>query len=81
MKKSYVSFNTLLKSILVVTSPALVVLGLDVVLSVLSLSQMMYAYGVIFVSTGALIYPFLSNVSLLTPYVNEIVQDKRMAAP
>ncbi len=81
MKKTYVSFNTLLKSALVVTSPALVVLGLDVVLGVLSLSQMMYAYVVIFLATGMLIYPFLSNVSSLTHYVNEIAQDKRVAAP
>lgn len=81
MKKTYVAFNTLLKSVLVVTSPALVVLGLDVFLGVLSLSQMMYAYGVIFVATGMLIYPFLSNVSALTYYVNEIAQDKRVAAP
>lgn len=81
MKKSYVSFSTLLKSILVVTSPALAVTAIDVVLGVLSLPQMMYAYGIIFVATGMLIYPFLSNVSSLTHYVNEIAQDKRVAAP
>ena len=81
MKKTYVAFNTLLKSILVVSSPALVVMGLDVFLGIMSLSQMMYAYGVIFVATGMLIYPFLSNVSSLTHYVNEIAQDKRVAAP
>lgn len=81
MKKSYVSFNTLLKSVLLVTSPALVVLGLDVALGVIALSQMMYAYVVIFIATGLLIYPFLSNVSSLTHYVNEIAQDKRVAAP
>ncbi len=81
MKKSYVAFNTLLKAVLVTTSPVLVVMGLDVVLGVLSLPQMMYAYGVIFVATGMLIYPFLSNVSSLTHYVNEIAQDKRVAAP
>ena len=81
MKKTFVPFNTLLKSVLVVTSPALVVMGLDVFLGVLSLSQMMYAYGVIFVATGLLIYPFLANMSALTFYVNEIAQDKRVAAP
>lgn len=81
MKRSYVSFNTLLKSILVVTSPALVVFGVDVALGVISLSQMMGAYAIIFVATGMLIYPFLSNVSSLTHYVNEVAQDKRVAAP
>ena len=41
---------------------ALAVMGIDVVLGVMSLPQMMYAYGIIFVATGMLIYPFLSNV-------------------
>ena len=81
MQKTYVSFNTLLKSVLMVSSPALLVLGLYVFFGVLSPSQMMYAYGVVFLATGALIYPFLSNVSTLTHYVNEIAQDKRVAAP
>jgi two-component system phosphate regulon sensor histidine kinase PhoR len=81
MRKHYVPFNTLLKSVLVVSSPALVVLGLYVFFDVLSLSQMMYGFGIIFAATAALIYPFLSNVSALTHYVNEIAQDKRVAPP
>lgn len=81
MQKTVVPFNTLLKSVLVVTSPALVVLAVYVILDLLTLSQMMYAYGVIFIASGALIYPFLSNVASLTHYVNEIAQDKRVAAP
>ena len=81
MKKTYVSFPTLLKSVLIVSSPALVVLGLYVFFGVLELSQMLYGYGLVFVATGALIYPFLSNVSALTHYVNEIAQDKRVAPP
>ena len=81
MKKNYVPFNTLLKSVLVVSSPALVVLGFYVFFGVLSLSKLMYAYGIIFTATGALIYPFLSNLSTLTHYVNEIAQDKRVAPP
>ncbi len=81
MRKHYVPFNTLLKSVLVVSSPALVVLGLYVFFEVLSLSQMMYGFGIIFAATAALIYPFLSNVSALTHYVNEIAQDKRVAPP
>lgn len=81
MKKTVVSFSTLLKSVLLLTSPALVVLGFDVFLGAFSLSQMLYAYAVIFIATGLLIYPFLSNISSLTSYVNEIAQDKRVAAP
>jgi two-component system, OmpR family, phosphate regulon sensor histidine kinase PhoR len=81
MKKTYVSFSALLKSVMLISSPVLVVLGLDVFWGVLSLPQMMVSYTVIFVATGLLIYPFLSNVSSLTYYVNEIAQDKRVAAP
>ena len=81
MAKTVVSFNTLLKAALVVTSPALLILGLYVGLSMLTPSEMVYAYGVIFVGTGVLIYPFLSNVAALTQYVKEIAQDKRVQAP
>lgn len=81
MQKTFVPFGTLLKSILVLTSPALVILGLYAFLEILSLSQMLMAYGVVFAASGALIYPFLSNVSALTHYVNEIAHDKRVTAP
>jgi two-component system phosphate regulon sensor histidine kinase PhoR len=81
MKKTYVAFGALLKSILLVSSPALVVLGLYVFFGILSFTQALYAYGLVFVASGALIYPFLSNVSSLTHYVNEIAQDKRVAPP
>ncbi len=81
MKKTYVSFNTLLKSALVVTSPALIVMGLDAFFGSLSVSQMLYADVVILVATGLLIYPFLANMSGLTHYVNEIALDKRVAPP
>ena len=81
MKKNYVPFNTLLKSVLIISSPALVVLGLYVFFGIFSLSQMMYAYGLVFAATGAIIYPFLSNVSTLTQYVNDIAQDKRVGQP
>ncbi|MFM9889106.1 MAG: sensor histidine kinase [Rickettsiales bacterium] len=81
MQKTAVPFNTLLKSVLVVTSPVLLVLSVYVILGMLSLSQMLYAFAIIFVASGLLIYPFLSNVSTLTHYVNEIAQDKRVAAP
>lgn len=81
MKKSYVSFGALLKSIVLISSPALLVLALFVSFGMLSLSQLVYAYGLVIAGTGALIYPFLSNVSTLTYYVNEIAQDKRIAPP
>jgi two-component system phosphate regulon sensor histidine kinase PhoR len=81
MAKTVVPFNTLLKSALVVTSPALLILGLYVALSMLSTSEMIYAYVVIFIASAVLIYPFLSNVAALTHYVKEVAQDKRVQAP
>lgn len=81
MKKTYVAFGALLKSILVISSPAFVVLGLYVFFGILSFTQAVYAYGLVFLASGALIYPFLSNVSSLTHYVHEIAQDKRVAPP
>lgn len=81
MAKNIVPFNTLLKSAIGVTSPALLILGLYVGLGMLTASEMFYAYGVILIASGVLIYPFLSNISALTKYVKEIAQDRRVQAP
>ena len=81
MAKTMVPFNNLLKSALVISLPALLILGLYVGLGYLNSSQMIYAYAIVFVASAALIYPFLSNLSALTNYVKEIAQDKRVQAP
>lgn len=81
MQKAFVPFNTLLLTVLLVTSPALLMLGLYVALGTLTISQMIYAYVVMFVASALLVYPFLSNVSALTHYVKELAQDKRVQAP
>lgn len=81
MQKTMVPFNTLIKTVVAVTSPALLMLGLYMGLGTLTLPEMIYAYVVIFIATGLLTYPFLSNVSALTHYVNELAQDKRVTAP
>ncbi len=81
MQKTFVPFSTLVKTALVVTSPALLMLGLYVILGALTLSELIYAYVVIFVASALLTYPFLSNVSALTHYVKELAQDKRVQAP
>lgn len=81
MRKNMVPFNTLIKAVLMVTSPALLMLGIYVALGTLSVPDMIYAYVFIFAASGLLIYPFLGNVSALTFYVNELAQDKRATAP
>lgn len=81
MHKNMVPFNTLIKAVLMVTSPALLMLGIYVALGTLTVPDMIYAYVFIFAASGLLMYPFLSNVSALTYYVNELAQDKRVSAP
>ncbi len=81
MARITVPFNTLLKSALVVSSPALLILGLYVGLGKLTSTEMIYAYVVALVATALVIYPFLSNLAALTHYVKEIALDKRVQAP
>jgi len=81
MRKNSVPFRTLLTSVLLVTSPAMLVFAVYLMLGLLSLTQMLYADLVVIAGSGLLIYPFLSNVSSLTHYVNEIALDKRVQAP
>lgn len=81
MNRPEVSFSTLLKSVLVVSSPALLVLSLYTAIGFLGLSHMLMAYGIIFICSALIIYPFLGNVAALTHYVKELAQDKRVEAP
>ena len=81
MRKNTVPFQPLLKSVVLITSPAMLVLAVYLTLGLLTLTQMLYADLVVFIGSGLLIYPFLSNVSSLTHYVNEIALDKRVQAP
>jgi two-component system phosphate regulon sensor histidine kinase PhoR len=81
MNRPEVSFSALLKSVLVVSSPALVVLGLYAAIGFLGLSHMLMAYGIVVITSGMIAYPFLSNVAALTHYVRELAQDKRVDAP
>lgn len=76
-----VDFNTLLKSVALVSVPPLIVLSIYVVLNILTLPQMLYAYVVILLATTIFVYPFLANLSMLTGYVEQLAQDKRVQAP
>lgn len=76
-----VAFNALLKSVMLVSVPPLIVLSIYVVLGILSLPQMLYAYIVILLATTIFVYPFLANLAMLTGYVDQLAQDKRVQAP
>ncbi|MBY0408345.1 MAG: PAS domain-containing protein [Rickettsiales bacterium] len=79
--KTAIPFSTLLKTIMVVSSPSLLVLSLFAIIGELNFSYFVYGYlGTMLVST-VFVMPFLSNISALTHYVNDLSQDKRVRAP
>lgn len=79
--KPSVPFSTLLKTIMIVSSPALVMFSLFAVLDALDFSYFIYGYlGTMLISI-VFVVPFLSNISALTHYVNDLAEDKRVRAP
>ena len=79
--KTAIPFSTLLKTIMVVSSPSLQVLSLFAIMGELNFSYFIYGYlGTMAVSI-VFVMPFLSNISSLTHYVNDLAQDKRVRAP
>ena len=79
--KTAIPFSTLLKTIMVVSSPSLLVLSLFAIMGELNFSYFIYGYvGTMLVST-VFVMPFLSNISALTYYVNDLALDKRVRAP
>lgn len=79
--KSTISFSTLLKTIMVVSSPSLLVLSLYALMEELNFSYFIYGYLAIMLISVVFVMPFLSNISALTHYVNDLAQDKRVRAP
>ena len=81
MSRIGVPFNTLLKSALVISLPPLLVMAVLVVMGALDLTHFLLAYLVILLGSTAFVYPFLSNVSALNHYVQNLSQDKRVRPP
>ena len=76
-----ISFSTVLKTITVVSGPTLVLLSLYVLLGELDFSYFIYGYLAVMAASAVFVVPFLSNISALTEYVNDLAQDKRVSAP
>lgn len=76
-----VPFNILLKSASVVSLPPLLVMAVMVVLGALELTHFLLGYFLILLGSTAIVYPFLSNVSALNLYVQNLSQDKRVRPP
>lgn len=81
MARPPVPFNALLKSVVIVSLPALLTMSILVVAGLLNLTHFLFAYIIILLGSLAFVYPFLSNLSGLTNYVNDLAQDKRVNPP
>lgn len=79
--KPTVPFGTLLKTIMVVSSPSLLVLSLFAILGELDFSYFVYGYIASMLVAAVFVIPFLSNISALTHYVNDLALDKRVRSP
>jgi len=76
-----IPFATMLKTIMVVSSPALLVLALLALLGDLDFSYFVYGYIGVMLLSAIFAVPFLSNISALTHYVNDLALDRRVRAP
>lgn len=76
-----ISFTAILKTILVVSSPALVMFSLFSIFGDFSFDYLVYGTLGTMMISALFVVPFLSNISSLTRYVNDLAEDKRVRAP
>jgi len=76
-----IPFGTMLKTLMIVSSPSLLVLSLFAVLGELDFNYFIYGYFGIMLISAIFVVPFLSNISALTHYVNDLAMDKRVRSP
>lgn len=74
-------FVMLIKSVVIVTSPALMTLIISLMFGAISFDTALYSYAVIFITTAAIIRLFLTNISSLTIYVNGLSEDRQGDEP
>ncbi len=79
--KPIIPFSALLKTIVVVSTPALAVLSIFALIGELSFNYFIYGYLGIMLVSAVFVIPFLSNISALTHYVGDLSMDKRVKAP
>lgn len=82
MQKTPVSsFTNILKSVIALSTPALMVLGALVILGRLDFTDFVYGYLGVMAIVSVFVVPFLANMTALTEYVNDLALDKRVKAP
>ena len=79
--KPVIPLPTLLKTIMVVSSPALLALSTFAIMGALDFSYFLYGYLAAMLVSAIFVIPFLSNISALTHYVNDLALDRRVRSP
>ncbi len=79
--KPSVPFAMLFKTVLVASSPALLVLFTLFAMWDMEFQYFIYGYLLIMLVSLVFVMPFLSNINALTHYVNDLAQDKRVQSP
>ncbi|NBX04270.1 MAG: PAS domain-containing protein [Alphaproteobacteria bacterium] len=79
--KPVIPFATLLKTMMVVSAPSLLVLVFFAAAGVLDFNYFFYGYLIVIAMSSVFVLPFLSNISALTHYVEDLSLDKRVQAP
>jgi len=79
--KAVIPFSALLKTIMIVSGPALLVLSALAISGNLEFNYFVYGYLGSMVISAIFVVPFLSNITALTHYVNDLAMDKRVRSP
>ena len=79
--KPALPFGTLLKTLMIVSSPSLLVLSFFAIIGALNFSYFVYGYIAAMLISATFVVPFLSNITALTHYVNDLALDKRVNSP
>ncbi|MGE0754339.1 MAG: sensor histidine kinase [Alphaproteobacteria bacterium] len=79
--KQVIPFGTLIRTTMVVSSPALIMLLLMTVFGDLEFRYFIYGYLGTMALSLLLVIPFLSNITALTQYVTDLSLDKRVRSP
>lgn len=81
MIKTPLPLKMLLKAMFMLSSPALLVLSVLVMVDLLALSHFLLSYVFILLGSCVFAYPFLANISSLTQYVHDLAAEKKITAP
>jgi len=79
--KPIIPFSSLLKTLMIVSSPSLLVLSVFAIVGAIDFSYFVYGYIAAMIVSSTFVVPFLSNISALNHYVNDLALDKRVRSP